>query len=250
VQAILSDIHANIEALEAVLADIEKHSVWRVICLGDVIGYGPNPKECIDLAKKFNVTILGNHEEALLVQLQQAIFNVKARDSIDWTRAQLDMSTNGRGENASRWDFLGSLKESYQTDDMLFVHGTPTDPIGDYLYPRDIQRPDKLRPMFEVIGHICFVGHTHVPGIWMQDMVYLTVQEVNSHYWFTRKKTIVNVGSVGQPRDGDNRACYVLLHDGHIEFRKVPYPVEKTVSKIRKVGDLDPFLAERLLQGR
>lgn len=249
-QAILSDIHANIEAIEAVLADVEKQGVSRVICLGDVIGYGPNPKECIDCARKFDVTILGNHEEALLVQIQQAIFNVKARDSIDWTRAQLDMSANGRGENAPRWDFLGSLKESYQLDQMLFVHGTPSDPIGEYLYPRDIQRPDKLRPMFDMIEHICFVGHTHVPGIWTDDMVYLTVQEVNSRYWFTRKKTIVNVGSVGQPRDGDPRACYVLFDGTHIEFRKVLYPVEQTVGKIRNIQDLDPFLAERLLLGR
>jgi len=250
VQAIISDIHANLEALTAVLADIERHGASRIICLGDIVGYGPDPKQCLDLAKRFDVCILGNHEEALLVSLQQAVFNVKARNSIDWTRAQLDMFSDDREANGPRWDFLGSLAESYESADMLFVHGAPTDPISEYVYPRDIQAPDKLGPIFDLIPHVCFVGHTHVPGVWTDDMVYLTVHEMNYWYRFTRKKTIVNVGSVGQPRDGDRRACYALLDSESVRFRKVPYDVEKTVNKIYAIKELDPFLAERLLTGR
>jgi len=250
VLAVISDIHANLEALEAVCADIERQGAEEIICLGDIVGYGPNPKECVDRAMRFDVCLLGNHEEALLVRMQQAVFNVKARSSIDWTRAQLDMFADDREANAPRWDFLGSLKESFRRDDMLFVHGGPTDPISEYIYPRDIQVPDKLGPVFDMVPHICFVGHTHVPGVWTDDMVYISVREMNFRYRFTRKRTIVNVGSVGQPRDGDPRACYVLLDGQSIRFRRVSYPVGKTVAKIRAIKDLDPFLAERLLEGR
>lgn len=249
-QAIISDIHANCEALEAVLKDIEKHSVSEILCLGDVIGYGPDPRKCIDYASEFDMSVLGNHEEALLVQMQGAFFNVKARSSIEWTRAQLDMSADGGEENRERWDFLGSLLETHEVGDMLFLHGTPREPIGEYLYPRDIYRPEKLEEIFGLIRHVCFVGHTHVPGIWTDDMVYLTVTEVNYRYTFTHKKTIVNVGSVGQPRDGDQRACYVLLNGDGIMFRKVPYSVGMTAAKIRRNSQLDPFLGERLLLGR
>ncbi|MFP4026423.1 MAG: metallophosphoesterase family protein [Candidatus Brocadiia bacterium] len=250
-RAILSDIHANACALEAVLEDINQHDVSEIICLGDVIGYGPEPKRCIDLAMDFNIALQGNHEQALLVQMEGATFNVKAKSSIDWTRQQLDMLSEDREENRPRWDFLGGLREYYEQDEMCFVHGSPRDYIAEYIYPRDIYRPDKLQDVFSIIERVCFLGHTHVPGVWTDDMVYMTPKEVNYYYQFTEeKKTLVNVGSVGQPRDGDLRASYVLLEGDEITFRKVSYPLKKTVEKIRNIPELDPFLAERLLQGR
>jgi len=250
VRAIISDIHGNADALEAVLADIEKQGAEQIICLGDLIGYGPEPKRCIDLAMDFDIVLMGNHEQALMVQIEGWNFNVKARSSLKWTRSQLDLFSDDREGNAKRWDFLGSLEERYEEDGTLFVHGSPREPVTEYIYPRDIRRPDKLADIFSMMEHICFVGHTHVAGIWTDDIVYLTLDEVNYRYRFTGKKTIVNVGSVGQPRDGDIQACYVLQEDDCIWFRRVRYPLERTITKIREIPDLDPFLAQRLLEGR
>jgi len=250
VKAIISDIHANLEAFQAVLADMERQGATALICLGDFVGYGPDPKACIDLAVGFEVALRGNHEHALLTEFESSDFNVKARNSIDWTRQQLNPLNEDREANLRRWDFLGSLETSHKADNILYVHGTPRDPIAEYLYPRDIYRPEKLRSIFDMVDWLCFCGHTHVPGVWTQDMIYLTPQEVNYRYHLVNKKTVVNVGSVGQPRDGDRRATYVLFDGSRVVFRKVDYRVETTARKIRSIAELDPYLAERLLEGR
>ena len=249
-KAIISDIHANLEGFQAVLADMEQQGATEVVCLGDFVGYGPNPTECIDLAVGFNIALRGNHEHALLTEFEGSNFNVKARSSIDWTRAQLNPLGEDRDSNLRRWDFLDGLETTHKDGNILYVHGTPRDPIAEYLYPRDIYRPQKLQTIFDMMEWLCFCGHTHVPGIWTQDMIYLTPEEVNFRYHLVSKKTIVNVGSVGQPRDGDPRATYVLFDGSRIVFRKVEYRVETTARKIRAVPELDPYLAERLLAGR
>ncbi|MGD2174402.1 MAG: metallophosphoesterase family protein [Candidatus Brocadiaceae bacterium] len=249
-KAVISDIHANLEAFQAVLDDMKGQGADEVICLGDFVGYGPNPLECIDLAVDFDITLKGNHEKALLTEFEGSNFNSRAKGSLNWTREQLSPLNDDREANLKRWDFLGALEDSHAEDDILYVHGTPREPITEYLYPRDIYRTEKLRALFAAIDWLCFCGHSHVPGIWTEDMIYLTPQEVNYRYHLVRKKTIVNVGSVGQPRDGDNRATYVLFDGNRVIFRKVDYDVEKTARKIRAVPELDPFLAERLLEGR
>ena len=249
-QAILSDIHSNIQALDAVLADVEKHDVSEIICLGDVIGYGPNPRECIDRAMDFDIVLQGNHEQALMVQMEGAAFNMKARGSIDWTREQLSMLSGDRDQNAQRWDFLGELLETYENEQALYVHGTPRDPICEYLRPRDIYNRHKMEDLFARIDHLCFVGHTHVSGIWSREMVFETSSELNFRYEITEHKTFINPGSVGQPRDGDVRASYLLFDGSTVIWRRVPYSIDETARRIRQVDELDPFLAERLLEGR
>lgn len=249
-KAVLSDIHGNLEAFQAVLRDLDEQGVEDVICLGDVVGYGPNPKECIDLAGRFGVTLEGNHEQALLARFEGTNFNARARDSIDWTRDALNPLSEEGEANRRRWDFLGALPETHREDNVLYVHGTPRDPIAEYLYPRDIYRPEKLEAILELIDWLCFCGHTHVPGIWTQDMIYLTPQEVNFRYHLVKKKTMVNVGSVGQPRDGDRRASYALFDGGRVVFRKVEYPAEVTARKISEIPQLDPYLAKRIMEGR
>jgi diadenosine tetraphosphatase ApaH/serine/threonine PP2A family protein phosphatase len=249
-KAIISDIHSNLEAFQAVLADMERQGATEVICLGDFVGYGPNPKECIDLAVGFDIALCGNHEHALLTEFESSNFNTKARNSIDWTREQLNPLDEDREANLKRWDFLDSLETTHRIGDVLLVHGTPRDPIAEYLYPRDIYRPEKLRAILDMVDWLCFCGHTHVPGIWTEDMIYLTPQEVNFRYHLVSKKTVVNVGSVGQPRDGDKQATYVLFDGSRVVFRKVEYRVETTARKIRAIPQLDPYLAERLLEGR
>ena len=248
--AICSDIHGNLEALQVVLADIEEHGVSEIICLGDVVGYGPNPCECVDVARRFSIAIQGNHEQALMVQMESSTFNYRARSSLDWTRAQFSMLGERKSENAERWNFLGGLEESYATNGTLHVHGSPRGTVNEYIYPRDIYRPEKLEEIFSMVEWVAFVGHTHVPGIWTEDMIYLTPEEANNRYRLGSKKAIINVGSVGQPRDCDTRASYVLRDDDTILFQRVEYPVEETAAKIRAIPDLDPFLAERLEEGR
>lgn len=250
-KAIISDIHANLEAFRAVLDDIETQGADEIYCLGDFVGYGPNPRECIDLAFEFNVALIGNHEKALMTEFESAAFNVKAKSSIDWTRDQLSpLDDDQREANLLRWDFLDSLQTSYRNGNILYVHGSPRDPITEYIYPRDIYRPKKLQSILDEIDWLCFCGHTHVPGVWTQDMIYLSPQEVNHRYHLVNKKTIINVGSVGQPRDGDPRGCYVLFDGSRVVFRKVGYRAEATARKIREIGELDDFLAGRLLEGR
>lgn len=247
-KAILSDLHANLEATRAVIDDIDgKCPDAEIICLGDVIGYGPNPGECLDIAMNFNVTLQGNHEKALMVSLEGANFNEVAREAINWTRGELDMlSPESRDTNARRWDFMGELDETHKDDMALYVHGSPRYPTIEYLYQRDIHNPEKLNAVFELFNRICFTGHTHMPGIWTDDMVFISPEEANYKYPLTSKKTIVNVGSVGQPRDGDIRACYVLFDGERVEFRRVEYPARETARKIKAITDLNNVLARRL----
>ena len=252
-QAVISDVHANLEAFEAVLADIREQGAEEIICLGDLIGYGPNPKECLDLALDLDVVIQGNHEQALLVHFEGSAFNPRARGAVNWTRMQLSMLGQDREANARRWNFLGRLEDAltHQADGVLYVHGTPRYPTSEYLYPRDIRRREKLEEIFGMFEWVCMVGHTHVPGIWTDEIAYHTPEELDHEYRLPADhRTIINVGSVGQPRDGDPRACYVLREGDLIRFRRLEYPVLKTAVKIDAVPELDRSLAERLLDGR
>ncbi len=249
--AIVSDLHANLEATRAVMADIEKHKASEVVCLGDIIGYGPNPVECLDIAMDFRVVVMGNHEKALLTHMDAANFNETARKSIEWTRGRLNIwSPENRETNARRWDFTGDLKDIHKDEGITYVHGTPRYPTLEYLYADDLNFPGKMEAIFSYIDQVCFNGHTHMPGIWTADMVFVSVTEANYRYRLTQKKTIINVGSVGQPRDGDKRACYVLMDDERVIFRRVEYPFNKTAAKIKAIPEINPSLAYRLTVAR
>ena len=247
-KAIISDIHSNLEALQAVLADIEKRGIKQIICLGDIIGYGPNPKECIDLAMKFDITILGNHDEAALWTDQIESFNPVAKAAVEWTRQLLEDSERTR--NAKRWDFLGELQRTHRENSNLYVHGSPRKPVREYVFPEDIANRAKMDDLFSKIDHVCFIGHTHMPGVFTEDMTFKPPQEVFNSYEVNSKRTIINVGSVGQPRDGDTRACYVVIDGSKVEFVRVPYRFEDTMKKIYSISDLDNFSADRLAEGR
>lgn len=247
-RALISDIHGNLEALEAVLADIAAQGVQETYCLGDIIGYGPNPRECIDLVMKFPVCILGNHDQGALFDPEG--FNAAAERSIFWTREQLESLKGDPEANAERWDFLGELPRSRREGKFLFVHGSPRNPLSEYVFPEDIYNQRKMDSLFGLVEGYSFQGHTHVPGVFTEDRNFYSPEDMGYRYRLSGTKAMVNVGSVGQPRDGDPRSCYVILTDEEIEFRRVEYPIEKTVAKIYAIHELDNFLGDRLRDGK
>jgi len=245
-RAIISDIHGNLEALTAVLADIGEHSVDEIFCLGDVIGYGPNPRECIDACIKFDMTLLGNHDNGALFDPDG--FSSGAEKAIFWTRNQLeDRSIEGA---AARWDFLAQLPRTHRVEKLMFVHGSPRSPLNEYVFPEDVNNQRKIERIFGFVQHYCFQGHTHVPGVFTENCRFYSPQEINNQYEMANQKLMVNVGSVGQPRDNDPRSSYVILDDRSIEFRRVEYDFEVTRAKILAIPEVDNFLGDRLVEGR
>jgi predicted phosphodiesterase len=266
-RALISDIHGNLEALEVVLDDIKAQGITEIFCLGDVIGYGPNPRECIDrVMETCRITLLGNHDQGAMFDPDG--FNSGAERAIFWTREQLEAPSD-RDANQRRWEFLGELPRSHRSGNCLFVHGSPRNPLSEYIFPEDIYNHRKMERLFQLVGRYCFQGHTHVPGIFTESFQFFAPDEIDLEYTLGEGKLMVNVGSVGQPRDGDPRACYVVLEDGladdspngdtdrpalvrspKLVYRRLSYDFETTIQKIYSVPELEPFLGDRLRQGR
>lgn len=248
-QALISDIHGNLEALQAVLADIASQEVDELFCLGDVVGYGPNPNECLDLVmRRSKMTILGNHDQAALFDPDG--FNPVALRAIYWTRDQLD--TGSVQAVNRRWDFLSDLPRQHHQDKFLFVHGSPRDATNEYVFPETIYDKNKMESMFQRVPQYCFQGHTHMPGIFTPDLEFIRPNQCEGVFSLGKEKLMINVGSVGQPRDEDERACYAILdHTAKkILFRRVPYDFDTTAKKIYAVDELDNMLGDRLRTGR
>jgi diadenosine tetraphosphatase ApaH/serine/threonine PP2A family protein phosphatase len=248
--ALISDIHANLEALNVVLAHIDRQRVDRIVCLGDIIGYGANPVECVDLvASRCEWSLMGNHDFGVLYEPTN--FNQAAEQAAYWTRAQFE-SEPDRATAARRWEFLGRLRVRVSFGDFLCVHGTPRRPINEYLFPEDaLNSPVKMQQIFERVDRHCLVGHTHVPGVFTDEPDFYPPGDVGSVYRFSNgEKTIINPGSVGQPRDLDPRASYAVLDEDRVEFYRVEYDVDAAVEKIRAQPQLSDWLGERLREGR
>ncbi len=248
-RALISDIHANLEALTAVLADISKQGVSEIFCLGDIVGYGPNPCECLDkVMEHADVTILGNHDQATLFDPDG--FNPVALAAIYWTRDQLEQGPGTPTTKNKRWDFLGELHRTHTDGEFLFVHGSPREPTNEYVFPEDVYNQRKMDALLGRIDKYCFQGHTHLPGVFTADYHFMSPEECNYQFRLDSRKVMVNVGSVGQPRDGDPRACYVILEDDLIQFRRLDYDVQATRTKIHNTPELADMLGDRLLTGR
>jgi predicted phosphodiesterase len=248
VKALISDIHSNLEALQAVLEDIAKNNVQEIYCLGDIVGYGPNPRECVDLVMQCPVVLLGNHDQGAMFDPDG--FNPSAERAIFWTRSQLEAPNEDRHKKERRWEFLAERPRTHREEGFLYVHGSARNPLNEYVFPEDIYNQRKMERIFALVERYCFQGHTHVPGIFTESLQFHSPDEIDCVYRLNGRKTLCNVGSVGQPRDGDWRACYVLLDDQTIRYRRVEYDIDSTVRKIYDIPDLENFLGDRLRDGR
>lgn len=236
--AVISDIHSNLEALKTALSFLKTKNISRIICLGDVIGYGPRPNECVELVKaNCAVCLMGNHDHAVLGLTDIYYFNQYAKEAILWSRRKLSVYNKA---------YLENLLFTYVMDKTLFVHSTPIDPEEWHYIFSDYEARQNLD---QIEHRLVFVGHSHIPviysynkGAFLESAVKLDLE--NDRY-------VVNVGSIGQPRDGDPRSCFVIFDDAEntIEYVRAEYPVKKTYQEIID-QKLPPFLAMRLLAGQ
>ncbi len=237
--AILSDIHGNLEALDAVLADVDAQKPEAIVCLGDFVGYGASPNECLArLRPRIEAAVLGNHDVAALGRLRLGGFNSDAATSARWT--QTELADEHRG-------WLDALPFTMVWRGVRIVHATPSDP-EEWNYVLSIADAEYEFDAFE--EPLCLIGHSHVPGQFQLDGSGVTYARKALVDLAPGARRIVNVGSVGQPRDGDPRAAWALLDPaaGRLEHRRVEYDVDAAAARIGDAG-LPSFLAERLRWG-
>jgi predicted phosphodiesterase len=238
---VISDIHANLVALEAVLANAGPYdAAW---CLGDLVGYGPNPNECVERVRALPglICLLGNHDQAVLGDVDLRVFNGEARAAIRWTQQTATPGT---------LDYLRSLSPECRWRDFTLVHASPRQPIWEYILDADIAS----RNFPFITTPYCLVGHTHQPVIFHQVTPRGEVLEEEPDYSaprpLARQHLIINPGSVGQPRDNNPDAAYALLdvENETWEYRRAAYDVAATQARLRKAG-LPERLAARLGYG-
>jgi predicted phosphodiesterase len=223
---VLSDIHSNLTALEKVLAVAGTYdAVW---CLGDIVGYGPDPNECIAIVRDLPnlVCIRGNHDAAAVGDVDQHTFNHEASLAISWTKRAMD---------ADSQEFLLQLPETAVRENVTLVHGSPRNPVWDYVM--DYMTALRMFQFFDT--QICMLGHTHVPAYWVED----EINSKNNLVLDFQKKTIqgrviLNPGSVGQPRDHDPRASFAIFDSENLtwELRRVEYDIVSVQNRIKKAG--------------
>jgi diadenosine tetraphosphatase ApaH/serine/threonine PP2A family protein phosphatase len=227
------------------LADAKNYGVDAVYNLGDLVGYGPNPVECVEVATGWPVNLMGDCDQNAL--LDPTLCNDMAERIATHPRAAL------RGRDALvMW--LNGLPKTHSEGDFVFLLGSPRNPLNEYLFPEDIYNQWKMARVGDLIDLYSVCGHTHMPGVFHQtgrgEWEYLDPAEHGPLWRLDGRKTVVNVGSVGQPRDGDWRACYVLLDGWDVTFRRVEYDVEATIAKLRTDPDTPGYFGDRLREGR
>jgi predicted phosphodiesterase len=240
--AVISDIHANLHALEAVLADLDAEHPDAIWNLGDTVGYGPRPNECCALARKrAQLSLVGNHDLAVLGNGMVAVedFNPEAAAAATWTREVL---------SAESRSFLESLSASGAENGVQLYHGSPRDPVWEY-----VLTVEAAHAAFELTeAQLVLIGHSHVPlALNLQGAeVSGGLAPAGAEADISTGRWLLNPGSVGQPRDGDPRAAYCLLDldAGRASFKRVPYAVEATQTEMHELG-LPATLAERLQYG-
>jgi diadenosine tetraphosphatase ApaH/serine/threonine PP2A family protein phosphatase len=235
---VVSDIHGNLPALDAVLTALSPFdTVWQ---LGDVVGYGPQPDAVVARLKHLSAMgVAGNHDAAALGRIETDVFNDDARTAVEWTAGRIDGDTR---------TWLGALPERMTDGSFTLVHGSPRDPIWEYVFSVPVARANFAA--FETVH--CLVGHTHVPLVFREDdgLVETLAPSDGSTLQLDGRRTILNPGSVGQPRDGDPRACGMVIDTASnvVEWRRVDYPIADVQSLMMRAG-LPRRLVDRLTLG-
>ncbi len=234
---VISDIHGNLEALNKTVEYIEElEGEKHVVCLGDIVGYGPNPAECFEIVESLTDNIcLGNHEDSVLDTNYDYYINTYARDAIRWTRGVLSNEVI---------ETINKLPLQICEDNVLYTHASPDNPrYWKYIH----NARNAYSSLIEMKHSLCFVGHSHIPGIYS----YRTLKKDNNKATLSKDdKTIVNAGSIGQPRDGSPMLSFAVFDDDNwnVEIIRLEYDYHKTMAKINNAG-LPLFLAERLAKG-
>jgi len=229
--AIISDIHSNLEALTTTFEVIQSEGVDEILCLGDIVGYGANPNECIELVqKRCSMNLLGNHDLAAVDLSAAEFFTSNARSAAEWTSEQL---------TEEHKEFLRKLPYTAERDELLFVHSSPFEPEEWHYIVSALDARGVFRHFTQ---QLCFVGHSHVPGVYAESGVKQNVVR--------GERFVINVGSVGQPRDGNPKLSFGILDTDRWEYKNVrkDYDVKHASKKILEAG-LPQMLAERLFMG-
>jgi diadenosine tetraphosphatase ApaH/serine/threonine PP2A family protein phosphatase len=239
---VISDVHANLEALEAVLAHLDAQTPDLIVCLGDFVGYGPDPNECVErLRPRLRAAVLGNHDQAAIAARPIDDFNLFAQEAILWTQQALVEGTR---------EFLNDLPARAEVEGLLLVHGSPRLPVEEYILDTRTARASFADRGFG----IALVGHTHQPAVFVEANGRVSAKGLLPEVPLSldeSRRYIINAGSVGQPRDGDPRAAYALLDTEAqtVTLFRVPYPIEVTQRKMEQAS-LPVPLIERLALGR
>lgn len=237
--AVLSDVHSNLEALKSVLQDLKNRHIYDIYFIGDAVGYGPEPDECIELLQtECNIILAGNHDWGVCGLTDIRYFNEYARTAIEWTRNVI---------NRDNIKALGTfpIKFKLQKEDITLVHSTPYEPEKwHYLF----RLSDAELNFKHFDSKLCFIGHSHKPVIIEKPPSGEFITDKNGANIKPDSRYIINVGSIGQPRDGDPRASYSVIDDEKVEIIRVPYNIEATQKKMAQAG-LPLFLIERIAFG-
>jgi len=254
--ALFADVHGNLEALLTIKKDIESVDPDIIYFLGDIVGYGPSPVECIPIIRSLaDIHLKGNHDDITVFDVDPHWegFNPPAAGAIKWTRKMLDKHKAQGGEDYR--EFLKNLKEGYTDGKNILVHGSPNDPIKEYILRNKV--PDisiscpealdlvanKKKKLFSAHAHDTWVYHAGLDKPWQpvgNDSIVLPADEA----------AVIMIGSVGQPRDRDSRACWVLLDGDKVHFRRCKYNIDKVAEKIYRIPELDDRLGDRLKKGK
>jgi len=227
--ALLSDIHGNLEALQAVLEDARDREIGSFYCLGDTVGFGPDPRPCVEIVQSFDLCLAGNWDYFVTGdgEAESRRSQTELKFWYDWVRSEL---------TAAQLDFLKSCPSINKRDGKTYAHGDPIDTVNGYLFPETIYDRNKMHEIFAAFDGLFHCGHTHIGGVFTQSN-FTESNQFDGKFVPEPESAIINVGSVGQPRDNDPRACYVISYGDAYEFVRVPYDRETTR---RKLDGLDP----------
>ena len=238
--AVISDVHGNLVALDAVLRAIDEQPVDELWCLGDVVGYGPRPNECVDqIRTRAHTSLAGNHDLVVTGAIALDVFASDAGAAVRWTRAVI------RDEPLA---YLRTLEPQGKREGIELYHGSIRNPVWEYV----IDNHTAAVCLELQQTRVALIGHSHVALMYgyADDEFFGRLAPGGSMLDLRQGPYLLNPGSVGQPRDGDPRACYTIIDDDMVRFRRVEYPMDQTIRKIYEIPELDNFLGDRLRDGR